>query len=77
LLRIFGWLSRRAVPALREAGIGFADRVFGLRKSGRMDRAEVQRALAAAQDGTTEIYFHPGAEACIGENEVTEIVKRG
>jgi len=77
LPRIFGWLSQRAMSALREAGVGFADRVFGLRKSGCMDQAEVERALSAARQGTTEIYFHPGAEACIGENEVAEMVKRG
>jgi chitin disaccharide deacetylase len=59
---IFDRLSRRAMPALRAAGIGFADRVFGLRRTGRMSAEEIERALSHANDGTTEIYFHPGAE---------------
>ena len=63
LPRIFSILSARAVPKLRAAGIGFADAVFGLSKSGRMDLAEVRRAAESARARLTEIYFHPGAEA--------------
>jgi predicted glycoside hydrolase/deacetylase ChbG (UPF0249 family) len=59
---IFSLLSRRATPLLRSAGIGFAEKVFGLRKSGRMDVAEIDRALRCAEKERTEIYFHPGAE---------------
>lgn len=59
---IFHQLSRRAIPALQRAGIGFADRVFGLRQSGQMDPKEITRALTHSSTGTTEIYFHPGAE---------------
>ncbi len=68
--RIFQWLSTRAIPALRTAGIDFADRVFGLRQSGRMDRAAVAEALEHAREGVTEIYFHPGAETRITAEEV-------
>lgn len=59
---IFERLSRTAIPRLRAAGIGFADRVFGLRDTGRMDLAAFQRAFSLAGEGTSEIYFHPGAE---------------
>lgn len=59
---IFQRLSRRAIPSLQAAGIGYADRIFGLRKSGRMDQAEIVRALKYAAEGSTEIYFHPGNE---------------
>jgi len=62
---IFQMLSANAAPRLRAAGIGFADAVFGLRKSGRMDVAEIERALRHANGGTTEIYFHPGAESVL------------
>ncbi|MEQ1858369.1 MAG: ChbG/HpnK family deacetylase [Chthoniobacteraceae bacterium] len=59
---IFERLSRAAIPHLR-TGIGFADRVFGLRDTGRMTLAAFERAFAQAGEGTSEIYFHPGAEA--------------
>ena len=72
---IFQLLSTHAAPALRAAGIGFADRVFGLRQSGKMDRAEVARALRHATSGTTEIYFHPGAEKAISESDVVKLVR--
>jgi chitin disaccharide deacetylase len=59
---IFHQLSRRAIPALQSAGIGFTDRVFGLRQSGRMTVAEINRALSHSATGVTEIYFHPAGE---------------
>ena len=65
LPRVFSILSARAAPRLRAAGIGFADAVFGLSKSGRMDPDEIRRALRHASTGTIEIYFHPGAEAVL------------
>jgi predicted glycoside hydrolase/deacetylase ChbG (UPF0249 family) len=65
LPRVFSILSARAAPKLRAAGIGFADAVFGLSKSGRMDLDEVRRAVRHAATGTTEIYFHPGAESLL------------
>jgi len=61
--RIFERLSATVLPALRTAGISFADRVFGLQATGHMDLAAFQTALSQAGPGTTEIYFHPGAEA--------------
>ena len=60
--RVFSVLSARAAPKLESAGIGFADAVFGLSKSGRIDVGEVRRAVECARTRVTEIYFHPGAE---------------
>lgn len=65
LPRVFLMLSAYAAPRLRAAGIGFADAVFGLSKSGRMDPDEIRRALGRSGGGTTEIYFHPGAETVL------------
>lgn len=65
LPRVFSILSARAVPKLQAAGIGFAEAVFGLSKSGRMDLDEVRRAAECARERVTEIYFHPGAEAVL------------
>ncbi len=59
---IFQKLSAAAIPALQQAGIGFADRVIGLRQTGRMSLEVFRSALAAHRAGATEIYFHPGAE---------------
>ena len=69
LTRVFSILSARAAPKLRAAGIGFADAVFGLRKSGRMDLDEVRRAVKHAVTWTVEIYFHPGAESVLTHSE--------
>ena len=55
----------RSEPVLRAAGIEFAGAVFGFRKSGRMNLDEVRRASESARVQTTEIYFHPGAEAVL------------
>ena len=75
LPRVFNILSARAAPKLRAAGIGFADAVFGLGKSGRMDPDEVRRAVRHASTGTTEIYFHPGAETVLTDPaEVAAVV---
>lgn len=65
LPRVFSFLSANAAPKLRAAGIGFADAVFGLSKSGRMDLDEVRLAAESARTRLTEIYFHPGAETVL------------
>ena len=65
LPHVFSLLSTHAAPKLQAAGIGFANAVFGLSKSGRMDLDEVRRAVWHASTGTTEIYFHPGAESVL------------
>ena len=59
---IFDRLSHAAIPRLEAHGIRFADRVFGLRETGRMTTAAIARHLENLPDGTSELYFHPGAE---------------
>jgi len=77
LPRVFSILSAHAAKKLGAAGIGFADAVFGLRKSGRMDLGEVRLAAECARTRVTEIYFHPGAEAVLKDPaEVAAIVAR-
>jgi chitin disaccharide deacetylase len=58
---IFQRLSAAGVPKLDKAGIAYADRVFGLRSSGRMTESAFRDGCRGAK-GVTEIYFHPGAE---------------
>jgi len=62
LPRIFQWLSSAAIPHLEKAGVQFADRVFGLRDTGRMTTGVIARLLEKLPDGLSEVYFHPGAE---------------
>ena len=62
LAHIFAALSARAYPRLIARGVGFADQVCGLRETGRMTNAAFRRLLAEQREGTTEIYFHPGAD---------------
>ena len=59
---IFAALSARARPRLIASGIGFADQVCGLRESGKMTNATFRRLVGQPREGTTEIYFHPGAD---------------
>ncbi len=59
---VFERLSRRLLPRLRENGIHFSERIYGLRRSGRMDTQYFERTLNRLPDGTSEIYCHPGAE---------------
>jgi predicted glycoside hydrolase/deacetylase ChbG (UPF0249 family) len=59
---VFGRLSNRAAPKLRAANVGFTDFVFGLRKTGKMDIADFERAFEWSRRGRVEIYFHPGAD---------------
>ncbi len=46
---------------LRRAGIAYADRVFGIARSGRMDEVAWLEILARLPDGVTEVYAHPAA----------------
>ncbi len=62
---VFQRLSRRAIPPLRKRGIAFADHVFGLRDTGRMTTATFAHLVESLPDGTSEIYFHPGAEPSV------------
>ena len=74
---IFRRLSERARPALFARCIGHADRVLGLRDTGRMDTAAFALLLERLPRGTSEIYFHPGAEpAGLDLPRLREILKR-
>jgi hopanoid biosynthesis associated protein HpnK len=57
---IFGRLASRCQPQLSRAGIGYTDEVKGLLNSGQMTEEYLLKALDLLQEGTTEIYFHPG-----------------
>ncbi len=59
---IFRALSAAARPALHRLGVRVADRVFGLRDTGRMTGERLARLLSRLPDGVSEIYFHPGVE---------------
>jgi hopanoid biosynthesis associated protein HpnK len=75
---IFQRLSRAAIPRLQRSGITFHDRVIGLRETGRMNTRCFREALATARalGGTTEIYFHPGAELePASPTELAELLK--
>ncbi len=67
LPRVFSLLSAHARPKLQTVGVSFADAVFGLSKSGRMDLDEVRRAAECARSRLTEVYFHPGAETVLSD----------
>jgi len=60
---IFRGLSRAARRKAAPFSIRFTDRVFGLRRTGRMNTKHFFRLLRTLPDGWTEIYCHPGAEA--------------
>lgn len=62
LARIFRALSAHAERKLRGSSIHVADRVFGLRRTGRITTDWFAAALESLPQGLTEIYFHPGAE---------------
>jgi hypothetical protein len=54
--------SAAARNALRYHSIAFADQIFGLRDTGRITTRTATRILRALPEGTSEFYFHPGAE---------------
>lgn len=61
---IFQRLSERYRSFLDRAGISYADEVKGLLNSGRMTEEYLLAALDSLEEGTTEIYFHPGCRPC-------------
>jgi hopanoid biosynthesis associated protein HpnK len=50
----------------RTAGLATADRVFGLRWSGRMTRSRLAGLITHLPEGLTEIYLHPATGAYAG-----------
>jgi hopanoid biosynthesis associated protein HpnK len=59
---IFKTLSRRARRVMRERGLKFTDRLFGLHQSGHLDEDYVLSVIDRLGEGTTEFYFHPAAD---------------
>ena len=58
---IFRILCRRMKSRLREAGLGYAGRVYGFFMSGRMSEDYVLRVLDRLGEGTAELYCHPAS----------------
>jgi hopanoid biosynthesis associated protein HpnK len=56
---IFGYLGRRGAARLRAAGVGVADRVYGLHRTGRVNERYLLDLLPRISAGWTEIYCHP------------------
>ncbi len=56
---IFGCLSARARPVLRQHGIRHTARVFGLLQNGLVDEDFVLRLLPRLPVGDSELYSHP------------------
>jgi chitin disaccharide deacetylase len=65
----FGWLARRARPALAGHGIRHTQWVFGLLQSGRVDEAYVEALLERLPPGDSELYSHPSVDDCRHELE--------
>ncbi len=61
---IFSSLARRCRPRLDRLGISYAGEVKGLLNSGRMTEGYLLQVLDALEEGTTEVYFHPGCYPC-------------
>ena len=66
---IFQKLSAAAIPALQQANIGFADRVFGLRRTGRITADFIHETFRTLPPGLSEFYFHPGTETALPSPE--------
>ncbi len=74
---IFRLLSRRAAPMLDRAEMRCADRVYGLARTGRMDRETIARILKTLPPGWSELYLHPGAEPALpAAEEVAELLRQ-
>ncbi len=56
---IFELLRRRSLGRLRRAGVGVADRVYGLHFTGRFREKHWLGLLPELSDGWSEIYCHP------------------
>lgn len=66
---IFGALSRRALPALRQAGLRHTDRVYGLLQDGRVDTNYILALLPHLGRGVSELYSHPSLDEFRNEFE--------
>jgi hopanoid biosynthesis associated protein HpnK len=55
----FGFLSRRAAPRVRAAGLAVPERTHGLMQSGAMSETYLLHLLDHLESATAEIYLHP------------------
>jgi hopanoid biosynthesis associated protein HpnK len=55
-------LSRAAQPHLEKHRLRFCHHTFGLRATGHMTTSTILHYLKNLPEGTTELYYHPGAE---------------
>ena len=56
---VFRALAAYAAPRLRTAGIGFADRVYGMHQTGHVDEAYVLAVVRDLPAAVSELYCHP------------------
>ncbi|MGH7962193.1 MAG: hopanoid biosynthesis-associated protein HpnK [Candidatus Binatia bacterium] len=56
---IFSCLSQTAERKLRDRGINFPDRLFGLHQSGNVNEDYLLKLLPQLREGVTELYCHP------------------
>jgi hopanoid biosynthesis associated protein HpnK len=66
---IFHLLSRAAIPLLDEQKVHYADRVFGLTGTGKLDERRIGKILRRLGNGVNELYLHPGAELSLPRPE--------
>jgi len=59
---IFGLLRRHGERRMREGGIAFADRVYGLLETGRITEEYLAGLLPKIRAARVELYCHPAAE---------------
>lgn len=76
---IFGILSARARPFLKQRGIRHTDRVFGLLQNGAVDERFILGILENLPAGSTELYSHPSDDTFKNERDglVSAAVKQG
>ncbi len=60
---IFRALSMRTRRMMAERGLKSTDWLFGLHQSGHVDERYALGVVERLRDGTTEMYFHPAADA--------------
>ncbi|MDQ2870517.1 MAG: hopanoid biosynthesis-associated protein HpnK [Acidobacteriota bacterium] len=74
---VFAALRRRAVKRLEKAGIGFADRVYGLFATGEIDEHYLLRLVPRMKGRSVELYAHPSlARSPGGRRELDALLSR-
>ena len=73
---IFARLRRSGERRLRRAGVGFAERVYGLLATGRMTEKYLLQLIPRVRSDDVEVYSHPGANPDELHALVSPAVKR-